>query len=403
MKRGLTIGTVVAVIGLAGAAVYYWKFRPADPPKLRTAQVARRTIAAAVTSTGTLSARITVKVGSQVSGIVKEIFVDYNDHVKKNQLIARLDPQLFRAALLQAQANLETALGNVARARAEARGADKDLARAQALQQNRLIGQSEYDAIVTRVEVTQAQVQVAQGALAQASAAHDQARVNLGYTSIRSPIDGIIISRDVDVGQTVAASLQAPVLFTIAEDLSRMQVHTYVAEADVGWLRPGMDTEFSVDAYPKDKFKGVILEVRSAPQETQGVVTYDAVIDVVNNDLKLRPGMTANVNARYNTREHVLAIPSAALRFQPSKEALDQMSDRARADDREPARKDVKRGFRNIWIQERSGKLRPVVIRTGLADSRWVEILEGQVQEGDKVATESVEPTKKPTPFGRGM
>ncbi|HLL54883.1 MAG TPA: efflux RND transporter periplasmic adaptor subunit, partial [Myxococcaceae bacterium] len=288
-----------------------------EAPKLETAKVERGRIAARVTATGTLSALVTVQVGSQVSGRIQSLEVDFNSPVKKGQRIARIDPQLFEAALEQSRANHLAAQANVARAKAQAWNADRQRNRARALAEQALIPPAEGDAAEAEAQASAAQVQAAESALAQARAALNQARINLEFTSIYSPIDGVVISRNVDVGQTVASALQAPTLFTIAEDLRKMQVHTNVAEADVGKLAPGQEATLRVDAYPNEPFAGTINQIRNAPQTLQNVVTYDAVIDVNNAELKLKPGMTANVTVIYAERDNVLKIPNAALRFRP--------------------------------------------------------------------------------------
>src|SRR6185295_2329098 len=230
--------------------------------------------------------------------------------------------RLFAAQAEQGRANREAADGDLEKARAQAEEADRKLKRTRTLAEQNLVAHAELDSAETAAKAAKAGVAAATGNRSQAAATYHQAKVNLGYTTIVSPINGIVISRNVDVGQTVAASLQAPTLFTIAEDLSKMQVHAAVSEADVGRLAPGMAATFVVDAYPDRKFKGVIRQIRDAPQTLQNVVTYDAVVDVDNADLRLKPGMTANVTFVYAERKGVLRIPSAALRFRPPEELL---------------------------------------------------------------------------------
>jgi HlyD family secretion protein len=325
MNRRRLIVVLAAAVLVAGALVAYRSLR--RPPVLtyETQPAERGAVVAKVTATGTLSALVTVQVGSQVSGRLAEVLVDYNSPVKKGQLIARIDPQLFDAAVEQARANLIAARGNLAKARAQAVDADRQAKRSQALAEQKLVAEADRDTAQANAEAARAQVEASDGAVAQAEAALHQARVNLAYTRIISPTDGVVISRNVDVGQTVAASLQAPTLFVIAEDLSRMQVDTNVAEADVGKLEAGMVTAFTVDAYPGERFEGRVRQIRNAPQTVQNVVTYDAVIDVPNPDLKLRPGMTANVSFVYAQRGDVLRVPNAALRFRPTRDMLAAM------------------------------------------------------------------------------
>ena len=319
MKRVvMRVLIVVAIVGLAIGGYFLYGRVTRDPEiTYRTAAVTKTRISAKVSATGTLSAHVTVLVGSQVSGRVLEIGVDFNSPVKKGQRIARIDPQLYQAALAQARANAYAAQGNLTKAKAQALDGDRQLARARALRAEQINTQVDVDAAETNAAVTAAQIDAAKGAVEQARAQVEQATVNLAYTDIISPIDGVVISRAVDVGQTVAASLSAPTLFTIAQDLRQMQVDTSITEGDVGKLKAGMATTFVVDAYPTKRFTGTIRQIRNAPVSVQNVVTYDAVIDVENPDLELKPGMTANASVVYSERIDVLAVPNAALRFRP--------------------------------------------------------------------------------------
>ncbi len=319
MKRILIRVLIAAVIvGLAIGGYFLYGSLTREPEiTYRTAKVEKARISAKVSATGTLSAHVTVLVGSQVSGRVLEIGVDFNSPVKKGQRIARIDPQLYQAALAQARANAYAAQGNLEKAKAQALDGDRQLVRARALRAEGINTQVDVDAAETTAAVAKAQIDAAKGAVEQARASVEQAQVNLQYTDILSPIDGVVISRAVDVGQTVAASLSAPTLFTIAQDLRQMQVDTSVTEGDVGKLKAGMATTFVVDAYPTKKFKGTIRQIRNSPVSVQNVVTYDAVIDVENPDLELKPGMTANASIVYAERVDVLAVPNAALRFRP--------------------------------------------------------------------------------------
>ena len=315
------VAGAVALAVLVGAVVA-WRVTRAPPPvKYETARVDRGRIVAQVTATGTLSAIVTVQVGSQVSGRIAKLYADWNSPVKKGQLIAKIDPELFKAALDQARANHLAAKGDLNQAKVRAVDARRQLARTRSLAEKNLIAQQDLDTAQANADATDAAVDGAAGRVEQAAANLQQAQVNLAYTDIVSPIDGTVISRNVDVGQTVAASLQAPTVFVIAEDLKKMQVDTSVAEADIGKLRDGMDATFVVDAFPGRKFKGVVRQIRNSPQTVQNVVTYDAVVDVDNPDLALRPGMTANVNFVYAERADVVRIPNAGLRFRPPAKA----------------------------------------------------------------------------------
>lgn len=316
MKKVL-VWLVPLLLLVGGGVAYYTLAAGSKTPEIeyRTAAVEKRRIVGRVTTSGTLQARVTVQVGSQVSGRVQKLFADFNDAVKKGQLVAKIDPQLFQAAVQQASANHRAARAQVAQAEAQALNAQAQLDRTTQLAKEGLATQVELDTAKTNAAVARAQVDSAKAQVDQARASLHKAQVDLSYTDILSPIDGVVISRDVDVGQTVAASLQAPVIFTIAEDLRKMQVNTSVAEGDVGRLEPGMTCMFTVDAFPGQRFRGTIGQIRNAAQTVQNVVTYNAVIDVANDDLKLRPGMTANVTIIYAEKDDALAVTNQALRF----------------------------------------------------------------------------------------
>ncbi len=392
-KRLPLLLAAVAAAALLGA--WAWRARTgARPPALayQTAPVDRGRIVARVTATGTLSAIVTVTVGSQVSGRVAALHADYNSPVRRGQLIAKIDPQLFDAAVEQGRANLQAALGSLAQARAQAINARKQAARSAALVARRLIAQADDDTAQATADAADAAVQAAEGTVAQARATLHQAQVNLAYTDIVSPTNGVVISRNVDVGQTVAASFQAPTIFVIAEDLAKMQVDTSVAEADVGRLRDGMPADFTVDAYPAEIFHGIVRQIRNSPQTVQNVVTYDAVIDVANPRLELRPGMTANVTFTYADRDGVLRVPNAALRFRPTPELLGAAGGAA-----SPGRPAAGAGAavtpdrRTLWLVA-DGRARPVPVRTGISDGRFSEILEGEVRPGDLAVTDAGNP-----------
>ena len=376
-RRAAWIAGIVVAAGAVAALTLGGARRNPGAAKYETVKVERGRIVARVTASGTLSALVTVQVGTQVSGRIQDLYVDFNSPVRKGQVLAKIDPQFFKAAVEQARANLAAAEGNLAKAKAQAADAHRQYVRAKSLvEQGQLIAQSDLDTADANAQAADAQVQAMEGQVAQARATLYQADVNLGYTTISSTIDGTVISRNVDVGQTVAASLQAPTLFTIAQDLKKMQVDTNVSEADVGKLSPGMRTNFNVDAFPGESFKGVIRQIRNAPQSVQNVVTYDAVIDVDNPDLRLRPGMTANVTFTYAEKDDALKFPNAALRFRPPAEIA------ARAPRPE-------RDRRLIWVL-RDGAPTPVAIKTGLSDGSVTEIAEGDLREGEALVTEAV-------------
>ncbi len=394
----VSIGAVV----LVAAAVGVWRWRAgASKPSLQieSAKVDRGRIVAKVTATGTLSAIVTVQVGSQVSGRIAALYADFNSPVKKGQLIAKIDPALFQAAVEQARANLVAAQGNLAKSKAQAVDAERQYVRNKALAERKLIAVADLDTAQSNSDAAQAQVDASAGAVGQARAALHQAEVNLAYTDILSPTNGVVISRNVDVGQTVAASLQAPTVFVIAEDLAKMQVDTSVAEADVGRLRPSMTATFTVDAYPSEAFQGTVRQIRNAPQTVQNVVTYDAVIDVGNPDLKLKPGMTANVTFVYAQKDDVVRVPNATLRFRPPPDlaafsnAAGRPGGRGNADGGAPVPKAVETpDQRTVWVMRQDKPARER-IKIGISDGAFTEVVEGGLEPGDAVVTDASGPS----------
>jgi HlyD family secretion protein len=386
MKKQWLWGLGVAV-PLAGiVAVASLRASRGNPVIYQTVEVGRGPLTAKITATGTLSALVTVQVGSQVSGRIQDIYVDYNSPVKKGQLIARIDPQLYAAAVQQARANKLAADANLERAKVQALDAERTYDRQAALAQKKLIAQADLDTAEAQDKAAEASVSAADAALEQARAALDQAEVNLAYTSIVSPINGVVISRNVDVGQTVAASLQAPTLFTIAEDLKHMQVDTNVAEADVGKLKPGMEATFTVDAYPQSPFHGRIRQIRNAPITVQNVVTYDAVIDVENPDLQLRPGMTANVTVVYAQAKDVLRVPNAALRYSPPvASATRGAGGEGRPEGR---RQSTPATERRVWVLA-GGVPKPVTFTPGITDGTHTEVASGDLHQGERIIVDS--------------
>jgi HlyD family secretion protein len=403
MKRAIVAAAILLV---AGAALYFF-LQHRKPPAVRfeTAKLTRGNITARVTATGTLSALVTVQVGSQVSGRISQINVDFNSPVKKGQVVARIDPQQFAASVENARANVAAAVGQLAQAKANARNLDLQRQRSRKLREQNLIAQADLDTAEAAADAATASVDVQTGQLAQARAQLHLAQVNLDYTTIISPTDGTVISRAVDVGQTVAASLQAPTLFTIAQDLTKMQVDTSVAEADVGKLSAHMPAIFTVDAYPTDRFRGMVRQIRNAPTTVQNVVTYDAVIDVDNTDLKLKPGMTANVTFVYAEKKDALRVPNAAMRFKPPAELLAPTTAapgaRAAGSKRgggggTPAshgggatrmHANQPADQRQVWVL-RAGEPKPVTIKVGVSDGSVSEVVEGDLKEDDEVITD---------------
>src|SRR5580765_6099547 len=332
MKRALIGLLIVLAIG-AGAGAYYIR-RSAPEIQVNTSPITRGDIVDTVGASGTLQAVTTVQVGSQVSGNISFLGADFNSIVKKGQVIARLDPSLFDAQLQQARANLQQTRANLTKAQSDLErskvmltDAQQKYTRAKELAAKSLLPQSDLDAAKIAVDSAQATLSSAdatvnqsQAAVSQSQASVNQNQVNLDHTVIEAPIDGIVIQRSVDVGQTVAASMQAPTLFVIAADLTKMQVNANIDEADVGRIRPGQHVTFHVDAYPTETFEGTVSQVRLQPVVVQNVTTYGTVIDVPNPQLKLKPGMTANVKVEIAKRSDTLRVPNSALRFRPTAE-----------------------------------------------------------------------------------
>ena len=412
VKRWIPRVLVLAIV--AGAVAFAVIKKPwakgEEPIRYSTVQVQKGNIAAQVTANGTLSARGTVQVGAQVSGRVVETLVDFNDPVKKGQIIAKLDESVLKAQIDQAQAAYDLAIANQRKAQVTVADAERQLKRQKTLQEQQLVA----GATVETAEVTRdtaiASLSASKAQISQAAANLKQARTNLSYATIKSPVDGVVLSRAVDVGQTVAASLQAPILFTIAEDLGRMQIDTQVAESDVGRLKEGMKAQFSVDAFAGKTFEGTVRQVRNAPTTVSGVVTYDAVIDVENPDKALRPGMTANVTFVLAQVTDAIKIPNAALRFKPSREQMMAMREAAsggsgrgsgrrgsggggsgsggwggmkRGPDGRPDFGDKKQLWKLV-----DGKPKMVLVKPGLTDGSMTEMVEGDLKPGDQLITE---------------
>ena len=321
MRKTLFVLAAVAVIA-AGAYGYYRYTQKPVAPTITTARVTRGDIAETVGATGALQAVTTVQVGTQVSGTIQELNADFNSLVRKGQVLARLDPSLIQSQIEQARANLIRAEADLERLRVALDDARTKLTRARELSEKKLIAQTELEAAEVAVRSAEAQLRSQQAGVTQSQASLKQNEVNLAHTVIESPIDGLVISRNVDVGQTVAASMSAPTLFVLAADLTKMQVLASLDESDVGRIRPGQLVRFRVDAFPTEEFTGNVTQVRLQPTTVQNVVTYQTVIDVPNPGLKLKPGMTANVNIEIARRADVLRVPNTALAFPPDSRNL---------------------------------------------------------------------------------
>jgi HlyD family secretion protein len=408
MKKALVGAVIVAAVVVAGVLLLSKDKK--SGPKFRKEKVTKGSVVATVSATGTLSAVTTVKVGSQVSGIISRLHADFNSEVRRGQLLAELDPTPFQATVDQRRADLE-------RAKVELRNAELVLARAKKLLEAQLQAQSEYDTAMANRDGAAASV-------AQSSAGLKQAETNLAYTKILSPIDGVVVDRQYDIGQTVAASFQAPVLFTIAQDLTKMQVLTNIDEADIGRVREGQEATFTVDAFAERTFTGRVSQIRLSPQTVQNVVTYPVLLDVSNPELRLRPGMTANVLVPVDRRDDVLRVPNAALRFKPDPADLAD-GGKAKPDPAAPAsaapaeragngtagspgggRTGRREGGRpgggdgagrggagrsgpsrsgEVYVELPTGKLRAVRVRTTLTDGNLTAVETDELKDGDEV------------------
>lgn len=386
---------MLAAFVVAGGALWgYWASRKGREISYQTIAVTRGNLTQAVTATGTINPVLNVQVGSQISGIISKLFVDYNSPVKAGQVIAQIDPATYQAVVMQAE-------GELASAKAELELATLNLKRNEELRKRNAVPQATLDQSQATLHQAEAAVKVKEGALA-------KSRVDFERCTIYSPIDGIVISRSVDVGQTVAASLSAPVLFTIANDLTKMQIDANVAEADVGNVEVGQNVDFTVDAFPNRTFHGKVIQVRNAALTVQNVVSYDTVIGLSNDDLKLKPGMTANASIIVAQRENVLKLGGAAFRYR-----LPEAQSPAAATARPPggrsaaAKKTDRRIERTVYTL-RDGKPTPVQIKTGISDGIYTEITDG-LDEGDPVvigavgATPSTSRAASSNPFSGGM
>jgi HlyD family secretion protein len=347
----------------------------ASAPGHDIAKIERGELVASVSATGTLSPLITVQVGSQVSGAIHRLHADFNVRVRKGDLIAEVEPSLFEAEVAQAEANLQSAEAALGKAEVDVRDKKRQLDRLLKLQEDRVVSDSDLDAARFAHDAARMGQKAAEAAVGQRRAELERALVNLAHTKIYAPIDGVVISRDVDVGQTLAASLQAPTLFIIAQDLAQMQIETEVDEAFIGRIREGQPVSFRVFAYPDRVFEGRLAQVRLNPKVESGVVMYNCIIHVGNPDLALKPGMTATVTVEVERRGSILKVPNAALRYvpEPLPEGAEQL------------REELRRGEAILWSPDRSG-LRPLKVRTGLVGEEMTEVRGEDVAEGMEIA-----------------
>src|SRR6201987_5933634 len=371
-RRNLVIAAIVLLIA---AFFVFSRFGRSNAAQFQMATVTRGPITQTVTATGTLNPVVNVQVGSQVSGNIQKLFADFNSKVKAGQVVAQIDPVLFQATVTQAEGDLASAQAALELARINAK-------RTQDLFARKTSAQADVDQAMATLHQAEANVKIKQGAL-------DKAKADLDHCTITSPIDGVVISRSVDVGQTVAASLQAPVIFAIANDLTKMQIDANVAEADVGVVKIDQNVDFTVDAFPMETFHGKVVQVRNAPITVQNVVTYDTVIGVSNPELKLKPGMTANVSIVIAHKDDVLQIKNAALRYRPPDEApvetKQSMPGRgARGGGVGDAGVSQRHAERTVYVLPNfASRPRPVQIKTGISDGIMTEVVKG-LKEGDR-------------------
>ncbi len=410
MKKIVIILTVVLVV--AGVAGYFF-YKRTPEVSYKTAKIERGTIVSTVAATGNLSAVTTVQVGTQVSGTIQKLYVDFNSRVKKGQAIAEIDPSLFNASVEQSQGNYLSAEANLQKARVTQADAERTLNRNKKLLSDGIISQGDYDVSETALQSAKAAAKGAEGSIAQSRGALMQSRANLRYSVIRSPVDGVVISRAIDVGQTVAASFSTPTLFTIAQDLTKMQIEVSVDEADISRIALQQKAGFTVDSYPEQIFRGQVIQIRSAPVITQNVVTYVVVVTVDNSDLKLKPGMTANVSIEVAKKDDALKLPPAALRFKPKTKG-EETKEKAAGGERSGASGDQKSasvqrpggggkpngggkggpgrgkgGGLKVYIL-REGKPVASPVKTGIANNSSIELTESELKEGDEVIIEQV-------------
>ncbi len=365
-KRYFVICILIIVFSGAGIIHYLMK----NHVTYETKKLKRCTITQVVEASGTINPVNTVSVGSTVSGLIESIYVDFNSQVKKGQLLAQIDPRTFQATVEQQRASVANAEANVARLQAVTEMARKTYVRYKNLYSKNFIAKSELDQAESDYLSNLAQVAAAKAQVTQSRASLSTAETNLGYTKIIAPVDGTIVSREIDVGQPVAASFQAPELFTIAQDLTKMQIEVSVSEADIGKVAVGQDVTYTLDGYQDSVFQGKVTQVRISPTTVSNVVTYTVIVNVNNEDLKLIPGMTANVSIITDKSENVLCAPSLALKYNPNTDGTRYKT-------------------QGIWVLEKNNKPKRVEIQTGASNDSKVEVISDELKEGDKIITGS--------------
>ncbi len=386
LRRRVLVGVAAAIVVIG--AYSWWRSASGDGIEgYVTAKVDRGTIEQTVNATGTVNPVKTVQVGTYVSGPILAIDVDFNSPVKKNQRVAKIDPATYSVKVRQNEASLANARARVEKDRADLEFKRIQLERNRTLLARNLIAQNDLDTAKSNYDQAVAQLALDEAAAKQAEGDLEEAQVNLAYTDILSPVDGVVVSRNVDVGQTVAASFQTPTLFLIAEDLTKMQVDTNVSESDVGRVREGQPASFTVDAYPGKQFHATVSQVRNAPVTVQNVVTYDVVLAVDNPDLELKPGMTANVTVTTARRDGVLRVPSRALRFHPENVPPSTAAASPPPSGTPGAGHGGRRGSRDttVYVLGDDGTPKPVEVRVGVRDNQNAELVSGDLAEGTEV------------------
>jgi HlyD family secretion protein len=377
IRRGLMAGLLLALF-VAGGAVW-WSTTRTPPPRYVTAPVTQGAITRTVTSTGTVNPELTIIVGSYVSGVIQQLYCDYNTRVKAGQICAKIDPRPYETLVNQDKATLAVAKAQLEKDKANLAYTKLNYERNRWLAERKSVSQDAADVAKNAYDQAQAQVGLDQATIEQHQAELDAAQINLGYTDIVSPVDGTVVSRNVTQGQTVAASFQTPTLFLIATDLTKMQVDTNVSESDIGGIKEGDKASFTVDAFPKQAFEGTVSQVRQSPQTVQNVVTFDAVISVDNPDLALKPGMTASTRIVVDHRSDTLRVPNQALRFMPLSAVGTSASEASGAGKSSGTAEGA-----HLWIL-RDGQATSVSVVPALDDENFTEIVKGDIHPGDRV------------------
>jgi len=385
MKR-LSWIVLVCLVAASAIAYYIRVDVSAAPTQLTFDSVSRGDVVATVEATGTLQPVDTVEVGTQVSGTLASIGTDFNELVKRGQVLATLDPALFQTQIDQAKATVIRLQAELDKAQVQLEDAQLKQKRAEQLAADQLLPQQDVDTARSTTRVAETSLTSATAQLNQAKAALTQAQVNLSHTVITSPTDGIVLSRNVEVGQTVSAGLQAPTLFVIARDLTRLELQARVDEGDVGGVKPGATVSFTVDAYPRREFHGKVRLVRLQPTTVQNVVTYTTIIDVPNDDSQLKPGMTSTVSIETARADAVLRVPSAALRFVPTEAVLKEFPSALNAENESGPAKASSRREQAVW-QLSNGQLKKIPVRVGVSDGTQVEVIAHDLSEGASIIT----------------